>query len=167
MTLNQLIHELEKLKSLDSRLGEARGRTEGTEYMSTDEVKKAIIERCARFAHEANRLWCLLLGDESQTTWEHDRLPPEQKAKDHIFHFAVKVELLANPEKLESPDQSKGMEALVAKMLPVIKNELYDRGNAATCLPEDRQVAWALMKGLQAISDVLNVPKALMRNRAQ
>ena len=127
--------------------------------MSTDEVKKAII---ARFAHEANRLRCLLLGDESQTTWEHDRLPPEQKAKDHIFHFAVKVELLANPEKLESPDQSKGMEALVAKMLPVIKNELYERGNAATCLPEDRHVAWALMKGLLAISDVLNVPKALM-----
>jgi len=90
---------------------------------------------------------------------------PEQKAKDHIFHFAVKVELLAIPEKLESPsyaDQSKGMEALVAKMLPVIKNELYERGNAATCLPEDRHVAWALMKGLLAISDVLNVPKALM-----
>lgn len=289
--------------------------------MTTDEVKKATIERCARLAHEANRLWCLLLGDESQATWEHaepwqkdsalkgvvavlegktprqlhkswmaekiahgwvwgekkdvsakthpcltnyDRLPPEQKAKDHIFHLAVKVandgpfraweivksavvdamvgeeyehryllqavlkalhesawrnhwfylqsysnqglandnevvihgtaravaqalathdmatgkpprsvvefgkalkELLAIPEKLESPsyaDQSKGMEALVAKMLPVIKNELYERGNAATCLPEDRQVAWALMKGLLAISDVLNVPKALM-----
>ena len=184
--------------------------------MSTDEVKKAII---ARFAHEANRLWCLLLGDESQTTWEHAEPWQKDSAfkgvdesawRNHWFYLqsysnqglandnevvihgtaravaqalathdmatgkpprsivefgkALK-ELLAIPEKPESPfyaDQSKGMEALVAKMLPVIKNELYERGNAATCLPEDRQVAWALMKGLQAISDVLNVPKALM-----
>ena len=116
--------------------------------MTTDEAKKATIERCARLAHEANRLWCLLLGDESQGTWEHaepwqkdsalkgvvavlegktprqlheswmaekiahgwvwgekkdvsakthpclkeySRLPPEQKAKDHIFYLAVKV----------------------------------------------------------------------------
>ena len=290
--------------------------------MTTDEVKKATIERCARLAHEANRLWCLLLGDESQATWEHaepwqkdsalkgvvaalegetprrlheswmaekiahgwvwgekkdvsakthpclkeySRLPPEQKAKDHIFHLAVKVadagplsawgivknavvnamvndkdehrdlfqavlkalhesawrshwfylqsfgnqvlnadddvvsvggtaraaaralaahdfasrnpprsivefgkaikELLAIPEKAESPsyaDQSKGLEALVAKMLPVVKNELHERGSSATCLPEDRHVAWALMKGLLEISEVLNMPKALM-----
>ena len=53
--------------------------------MSTDEVKKAIIERCARFAHEANRLWCLLLGDESQTTWEH----AEPWQKDSAFKGVV------------------------------------------------------------------------------
>lgn len=289
--------------------------------MTTDEAKKATIERCARLAHEANRLWCLLLGDESQATWEHaepwqkdsalkgvvavlegktprqlheswmaekiahgwvwgekkdvstkthpclkeySRLPPEQKAKDHIFHLAVKVadagplsaweivknavvdamvgdehehryllqavlkalhestwrshwfylqyyanqgkakqsddelisgvggtaraiaralathdmatgkpprsiaeygkalkDLLCIPNNAESPsyaDQSKGMEALVTKMLPVVKHELYERGNSATCLPEDRHVAWALMKGLLAVSYALNVP---------
>ena len=59
------------------------------------------------------------------------------------------------------------MEALVAKMLPVVKNELYERGNAATCLPEDRHVAWALLKGLLEISEVLNVPKALMSQQVR
>ncbi len=54
------------------------------------------------------------------------------------------------------------MEALVAKMLPVVKNELYERGNAATCLPEDRHVAWSIMKGLLAIADWLKVPSAAM-----
>lgn len=282
-------------------------------------------ERCARIAHEANRLWCIMLGDDSQATWEraepwqkdsavkgviavlegqtprqlHDswmrqkiadgwvwgpnkdasakthpclreysELPREQRAKDHIFQVAVKMaHAMKTPPKhsaawdmlkkglltamvadrydakelieaaLESLHrenwrshwfylqsyasdrsdgevplhgtaraaalalakhdvstgkpprsvvefqlavagllstqqdvpkdasylaQSKGMEALVAKMLPVVKNELYERGNAATCLPEDRHVAWSIMKGLLAIADWLKVPSAAM-----
>lgn len=32
--------------------------------------KEAIIEACARAAHEANRAYCLALGDASQVPWE-------------------------------------------------------------------------------------------------
>lgn len=37
------------------------------EAMNTNQVK---IEACARAAHEANRAYCIALGDTSQSSWE-------------------------------------------------------------------------------------------------
>lgn len=289
-----------------------------------ENIERTHHERCARIAHEANRLWCIMLGDDSQATWEcaeswqkdsalkgviavlegqtpsqlheswmqqkiadgwvwgqnkdaiakthpcllpYSKLSREQRAKDHIFQVAVKIAHAMNgpvkhsaawdvlksavltamaadhydaKELIEAAldslhreswrshwfylhsyagddesygdvslcqtarsaalalakhdvstgkpprsvvefqlavagllstkqyatmdasyiAQSKGMESLAAKMLPVVKNELYERGNAATCLPEDRHVTWSLMKGLLVIADFLKVPLA-------
>lgn len=36
----------------------------------TSPIKGTTIEACARAAHEANRAYCILLGDDSQVPWE-------------------------------------------------------------------------------------------------
>ena len=43
--------------------------------------EKMIIEACARAAHEANRAYCLALGDLSQPSWEE--APEWQKSSAH------------------------------------------------------------------------------------
>jgi hypothetical protein len=41
-------------------------------------ISEAMIEACARAAHEANRAYCLFMGDSSQTAW--DEAPEWQKS---------------------------------------------------------------------------------------
>lgn len=49
--------------------GLAMGRVIEEQVMKFTEIQ--LIEACARSAHEANRAYCLTLGDDSQKPWDH------------------------------------------------------------------------------------------------
>lgn len=47
-------------------------------------------------------------------------------------------------------------EQTIAKMIPVLKNELYERGGSQVVLPDDRHIAWALRKAYDAVHPSLS-----------
>lgn len=46
---------------------------------------ETVIEHAARAAHEANRSWCLMLGDTSQVAWEDADLEIQASARNGVI----------------------------------------------------------------------------------
>lgn len=59
-------------------------------------ISTVVIEACARAAHEANRAYCIAIGDHSQSPWEH----AQQWQKDSAVEGVRKALAGEGPEQL-------------------------------------------------------------------